>query len=106
MNGAAAKVMFCFFLSYCGKRYAKLTDVDRCCQIGTQKVPLSKNIRFAVTPLVQTPFDPLRSPRVTTTKRARGQRSRMVLVQARVYMCMYVYIYIYIYMYTPIYIYI
>ena len=46
-----------------GKRYA-LALLGRQKQVNgsTQKVPLSKNMKFAVTPLVLTPFVPFRSP--------------------------------------------
>ena len=48
-----------YFLTDWGNTCAKLMDVDRFRQIGTQKVPLSKNMKFAATPLVP---DPILSP--------------------------------------------
>ena len=70
-HGAAAKVTN---LKDWGNAYwyATLSDFDRFRQIGTQKVPLSKNMKFAVTPLVLTPFE--------------------VYVHVCTYVCIYIYI--------------
>ena len=69
INGVAAKVMI---FDRLGKKVCK---IDRFCQIGIQQVPLSKNIKSAVTPLVLTPFVPFRAERGSCPRRDPPDRS-------------------------------
>ena len=60
-NGATAKVTF---FDRSGKRYAvALLGRYKYVNGSTQQVPLSKNMKFAVTPLVLTPFVTFREMR-------------------------------------------
>ena len=62
-NGAAAKVMRFDRLGKKGTPWHSWEDYSRLKEIP-KKVPLSKKLKFAVIPLVLTPFVPFRGPLV------------------------------------------
>ena len=85
-NGADAKVMNFDRLGKKGTPWHFWQYKSRLTGVTKRSLPLSKNMKFAVTPLVPTPFVPFRIYRYTY--------DTPIYIYIYIYMCICIYIYI------------